>query len=195
MSHMDFIVLFVEGETEKEFYSTLFKYYFAQTKPKISGYKIINIKGISRFETKVPTKLKHEILKSHQASQLKVFCCYDTDVFELAQKPPTNWKIVRAKASELGISKFYEIKAIRMIEDWFLLDLIGLCNFLKIKPLSKIEGKNGLEKIKRLFKKGSKPKIYQKGSYTHKFIANLDIAKIRASIRNDLSELEKALKV
>ena len=99
----------------------------------------------------------------------KVFCCYDTDVFELAQKPPTNWQIVKKKVCELGIDDFNEIKATRMIEDWFLKDIEGLCKFLGIEIPKKLEGKDGLEKIKHLFRRGKKPKIYQKGSYSHKF--------------------------
>lgn len=191
----DFVVLFVEGETEKEFYGALMKFYFDNHKPVISGYKVINIKGISRFETKVSTKLKYEILPKHSASSLKVICCYDTDVFELAQKPPTNWQIVKRKVNDLGINSFFEIKAVSMIEDWFLKDIQGLCQYLNIEEPKKIEGKNGLEKIKSLFKRGKKPKIYQKGSYSHKFLPNLDFLKIRNSVNNELSIIETVLGV
>lgn len=41
--------------------------------------------------------------------KLKVICCYDSDVFELAQKPPANWTIVKKKVSDLGINEFEEI--------------------------------------------------------------------------------------
>ncbi len=193
MPKNDYIVLFVEGETEKEFYEVLFKYYLSSFKLTIGGYRIVNIKGISRFETKVSAKLKYEILPKHSSSTVKVFCCYDTDVFELAQKPPTNWEIVRKKVKELGISSFNEVKAIRMIEDWFLKDIDGLCKFLNIKVPKRLHGGNAIEKIKGIFKMGKKPKIYQKGSYTHKFVGNLNIAKIRGSISNELQELETIL--
>lgn len=192
-SKKDYIVLFVEGETEKEFYDALMKFYFQNYTPKIKGYKVFNVKGISRFETKVATKLKHEVVPKHDVSNIKVICCYDSDVFELAQKPPTNWQIVKKKVNELGITSFSEVKAIRMIEDWFLKDLKGLCQYLRIDEPKRVDGKDGLEKIKTLFKKGKTPKVYQKGSYSHKFIPNLDFLKIRASVNLELSTIEKAL--
>jgi hypothetical protein len=194
-SKKDYIVLFVEGETEKEFYDALMKFYFQNYTPKIKGYKVFNVKGISRFETKVATKLKYEVVPKHDVSNIKVICCYDTDVFELAQKPPTNWQIVKKKVNELRISNFSEVKATRMIEDWFLKDLKGLCQYLKIEEPRRVEGKDGLEKIKILFKKGKAPKIYQKGSYSHKFIPSLNFLTIRASVKLELSTIETALGV
>lgn len=194
-SKNDYIVFFVEGETEKEFYNALMKFYFQNYKPKIKGYKVFNVKGISRFETKVATKLKYEVVPKHDVSNIKVICCYDSDVFELAQKPPTNWQIVKKKVDELDISSFSEVKATRMIEDWFLKDLKGLCQYLKIYEPRRLDGKDGLEKIKILFKKGKTPKIYQKGSYSHKFIPSLNFLTIRTSIKFELSTIETALGV
>jgi hypothetical protein len=192
-SKKDYIVLFVEGETEKEFYNALMQFYFQNYNPKIKGYKVFNVKGISRFETKVSSKLKYEVVPKHDVLNIKVICCYDTDVFELAQKPPTNWQIVKKKVNELGITSFSEVKATRMIEDWFLKDLKGLCQYLKIDEPRRVEGKDGLDKIKTLFKKGKTPKIYQKGSYSHKFIPSLNFLTIRASIKSELSIIETAL--
>ncbi|SJZ62298.1 hypothetical protein [Sediminibacterium ginsengisoli] len=80
-----------------------------------------------------------------------------------------------------------------MIEDWFLKDLKGLCQYLKIEETKRVEGKDGLEKIKTLFKKGKKPKIYQKGSYSHKFIPSLNLLAIRNSVKIELSTVEDAL--
>lgn len=194
-SKNDYIVFFVEGETEKEFYNALMKFYFQNYKPKIKGYKVFNVKGISRFETKVATKLKYEVVPKHDVSNIKVICCYDSDVFELAQKPPTNWQIVKKKVDELDISSFSEVKATRMIEDWFLKDLKRLCQYLKIYEPRRLDGKDGLEKIKILFKKGKTPKIYQKGSYSHKFIPSLNFLTIRTSIKFELSTIETALGV
>ena len=194
-SKKDYIVLFVEGETEKEFYDALMKFYFQNYTPKINGYRVFNLKGISRFETKVATKLKYDVVPKHEVPNIKVICCYDTDVFELAQKPPTNWQIVKKKVNELCINSFSEVKATRMIEDWFLKDLKGLCQYLKIDKPRRVEGKDGLEKIKTLFKKGKNPKIYQKGSYSHKFIPSLNFLTIRASVKLELSIIETALDV
>lgn len=189
------VILFVEGETEKEFYDELIKYYRVNSKTPVISCKVYNVKGISRFENKVSSRLKLDIIPKHPNCEFKVVCCYDTDVFELAQKPPINWNIVEKKINELGINEFYEIKATRMIEDWFLKDISGLCNYLNIEIPKKIDGKTGFEKIKNLFKKGKKPKVYQKGSNSHKFIPSLNILLIRNAIIKELTSLEKALGV
>lgn len=190
-----FVILFVEGETEKEFYDALISYYKSKSKTKIIGCRTYNIKGIGRFESKVTSKLKFEIIPKHPNVSLKVICCYDSDVFELAQKPPVNWSLVKKKVNELGITEFEEIVAVRMIEDWFLKDIEGICKYLKVPVPKKLEGKNGYEKMKVLFKKGAKPKIYQKGSNSHKFVPSLDLKTIGESVKKELKVLEVALGV
>lgn len=189
------VILFVEGETEKEFYEALLKFYRQNSKTAILDCKIYNVKGISRFENKVTRKLKHEILPKYINITLKVICCYDTDIFELAQKPPINWSSVKKKVNELGIANFFEVRAVRMIEDWFLRDIRGLCHYLDIAATKRVDGKNGHDKMKNLFKKGNKPKIYQKGSGSHKFIPSLNILIIRNGVKEELCNLEKALGV
>ena len=79
-----------------------------------------------------------------------------------------------------------------MIEDWFIRDIQGICDFLKIKQPKKIK-QEGLVVLKELFKKSNK--IYQKGSYTHKFLEKLDLAKIIASLKGVFNDLENSLKV
>lgn len=190
------IVLFVEGDTEAEFYSLLIKHYRSISKKSFPEVKIFNLKGIGRFESKVTSKLKNDILKDKKYKDLevKVFCCYDTDVFELAKKPPTNWKKVKKDVADIGIKSFYEIKSERMIEDWFIKDLEGVCDFLGIKPPKK-KNSNGLEFLKELFKSCKKPKIYQKGSYTHKFLEKISIAKIIQSLKGVFDKLEEELNI
>ena len=154
--------------------------------------KIINLKGIGRFEARVISKLKNEILKDkkYKGLEISVFCCYDTDVFELAKKPPTNWTKVRKGVKGLGIKSFYEIKSEKMIEDWFIKDLDGICEFLKVKKPKKVS-QEGLKVLKELFKMSNK--IYQKGSYTHKFLEKLDLSKIISTLNGVFNDLEKRL--
>ena len=187
------VILFVEGDTEKEFFGILHKYYHDNSLSKLNTLKICNVKGIGRFESKVSSKLRHEIIPKFQGHKLVVACAYDTDVFELAQNPPTNWKVIRKKVAELGINEFHEIRAEKMIEDWFLKDIKGLCKFLKTVTPQKIEGKDGVEKMKKLFKRSNK--LYLKGHYSYKFISDLDIPLIRKAIGKQVLALEKALGV
>ena len=188
------ILLFVEGATDKEFYEALFKYYQSISKTRFAGnFNVINLNGIGRFEIKVPSKLKNELINKYKDTEIIVFCCYDTDVFELAEKPPTNWAVVREKVNKLSISKFFEVSASRMIEDWFLCDLTGLCEFLKLSKIPRVKGKNGYEKMKMLFRKGNK--AYQKGSNCHKFVPMLNIGGIRGKVKSQLSQIEMELGV
>lgn len=182
------IVLFVEGDTDKEFYQELINYYRGEISNNIPKIKIYNLKGIGRFENKVASKIKLEILPKYSPENISVFCCYDSDVFELGKKPPTNWKIVEKKLKELGINNFYRIVAKRMIEDWFLSDLDGLLSYLKLKKAPKLKGKDAYAKIKSLFKSGNK--IYQKGNSSHKFVPSLNIKKIRDNYSKELKKLE-----
>ena len=187
------IILFVEGETDKEFFDALISFYKGKSTKQIKDTKVVNIKGIGRYESKVPSKLKNELIPKYPNKKIIVFCSYDTDVFELAQKPPVNWKSLREKILELDVDSFYEIKAKLMIEDWFLKDIDGICTFLKINLQTKVVGKSGNDKMKWLFKKGNK--IYQKGSSCHRFVPSLDIEKIRNQSKGELSDLEKILGV
>jgi hypothetical protein len=187
------IIAFVEGDTEKEFFEALIKYYRINSTNSIHHIKIFNVKGIGRFEARVISKLKHDILINTAGEKISVVCCYDTDVFELAQKPPVNWEIIKRNVLALGIKEFIEVKAKRMLEDWLLKDVNGLCKYLKITPPKKIEGKDGLDKIKRLFKKGNK--LYIKGHNSVKFIPSLNISIIRKEVKAELVEFEKTLNV
>ena len=185
------VVLFVEGDTEKEFFDNLIIYYRANSSSKIGNTKVFNLKGIGRFERKAASKCKYQILNSYSSENVVVFCCYDSDVFDLAKKPPTNWKLVKKQLKDIQIVQFNEIIAVTMIEDWFLSSLDGLISFLKLKKTPKLKGKNAYEKIKILFKLGNK--IYQKGSNSHKFINYLDFSKIRKVRKKELKKLEKEL--
>ena len=186
------VVLFVEGDTEAEFYKLLINYYREKSNNPFPEVKIINLKGIGRFEARVISKLKNKILKDkkYKGLEISVFCCYDTDVFELAKKPPTNWTKVRKGVKGLGIKSFYEIKSEKMIEDWFIKDLDGICEFLKVKKPKKVS-QEGLKVLKELFKMSNK--IYQKGSYTHKFLEKLDLSKIISTLNGVFNDLEKRL--
>lgn len=188
------IVLFVEGDTEEEFYKLLIKYYRENTVNSFPEIKIFNLKGIGRFEGKVVSKLKNDILKNKKYKDLdiKVFCCYDTDVFELGKKPPTNWTKVKKQVKDLGIKSFNEIQSQKMIEDWFVLDMEGVCEYLGI-PVSKKKFSSGLITLKELFKSCKKPKIYQKGSYTHKFLEKINMENIILRLDGAFDKLEEEI--
>lgn len=188
------LILFAEGETDKEFFIFLIAYLRRKFKSyKLAKIEVFNARSISRYEAKVPMIFKNSILPKYNNHEIIIFCNYDLDIFELAQKPPVNWEIVKNKLTEYGATDVKLIPANKMIEDWFLKDIPGLCQFLNIPIPRRLEGKNGVEKISRLFKRGNK--VYQKGSYCHKFLPYLDFDKIRNAIKNELAEFERNLGV
>ena len=189
----DYIVIFVEGETEKEFYRELLNYYRSKQSHSLKAFRIIDIRGITRFENKMGLIVQNDILKKYDAGKVHIICCHDTDVFDFARKPPVDWVRVKNRMNRLGIGHFEQVKAKRMIEDWFIMDVDGLCKFLKLKAPKKMEGKDGYDKIKKLFKMGGK--IYIKGTYSQKFIPHLDMALVRIHAQVELEKLEKALGV
>lgn len=109
----------------------------------------------------------------------------------MTQNPPVDWKEVKKELKLYGATKIVQIVAEDMIEDWFLIDLQGLCKYLGIKEVPEIKGKNGEDKIKKLFRK--KQKIYIKGNYVHKFIDKLNLKLICDTIAEELATLEQYL--
>jgi len=182
------IVIFVEGQTEYVFYSKICSH-IQNIDKKTNKVIIKNLKGIGKFEYKAYSILKNEIIPKHKKKEIIVFCCYDSDAFNIPfqAKPPVDWNKVENKIKTLNISTIHHIKADESIEDWFLLDIDGLCNFLKIKRPKKVKGKNGYYKIKELFRTANK--IYQKGFNASNFVDNLDYDKLLDSLKTKLSEL------
>lgn len=189
------IVLLVEGDTEKTFYTRLIQYLQDKnsTKKRIEKLHIVNLKGVGNYGNKGPNKFKNEICRDNPDVEYNVFCAYDMDVFQsafiYAMKPPVDWKIVEKALRKHGALQVFHLKAFYMIEDWFLVDLEGLCKFLEIDVVQP-KGKNALEKIKNLFRK--KNKIYQKGS-TDQFISYLSMEKIYTQFYEVLNPLETCL--
>ncbi len=186
------IVIFVEGQTDEVFYKKICQHLRKSRKTKSKKLFVKNLKGIGNFEKKACAKIKNEINPKFPNSDLIVFCAYDTDVFNIPfqQKPPVNWVKLEEKLICEGVSKVFHIKAKEMIEDWFLIDVDGICKSLKIKPF-KPSGNNGYYKIKNLFKRANK--VYQKGYNINKFVDNLDYDKILKNIKDEISELDKHL--
>ncbi len=75
----------------------------------------------------------------------------------------------------------------KSIEDWMLYDLDGICKFLKIKNPPKLDGKNGIEKMNKLFKSKNKP--YIKGKKLKGLVNSLDMRKIASVVCREIKPL------
>ena len=188
------LILFVEGDTEVEFYKKLIANERNKTKNNRFNISIEckNVKGIGNFKNNVIRKFEKEIKPKYNKYEFTIVLCSDTDVFELESKPPVNWNEVISKLRELGAQNIIIIKAEKCIEDWFLYDSKSILSFLKLNKSTKVKGKNGYDKLKNLFKKANK--MYFKGMNCKDLIDVLDIEKISSKVYNQLKPLLEALK-
>lgn len=189
-------VLFVEGDTEVEFYKQVIAnarklhpagkfdtYIEYRSVGGVGGFKNI---ALRKFIKQVKTKYDNDC-------EFTVVLCSDTDVFEFASKPPIKWNEVKKELEANGAKKVIHVQAKRSIEDWFLYDLEGILKFLRLAKNTKVSGKNGYDKLQRLYKQANK--IYYKGIKSNGMIAHLDIDKIADEVKDQLNPLYKVLGV
>lgn len=190
------LVLFVEGDTEVEFYKQVIAnarklhpagkfdtYIEYRSVGGVGGFKNI---ALRKFIKQVKTKYDNDC-------EFMVVLCSDTDVFEFASKPPIKWNEVKKELEANGAKKVIHVQAKRSIEDWFLYDLEGILKFLRLAKNTKVSGKNGYDKLQRLYKQANK--IYYKGIKSNGMIAHLDIDKIADEVKDQLNPLYKVLGV
>lgn len=183
------VVIFVEGETDEEFYNALKSEIRSRQGMLPCPVKVINAGGIGNFKNKVIRKFTKDYLPKYDNYDIHVVLCYDTDVFELQKNPPVNFTEISKALYSAGAKKVYKIKAKQSIEDWFLYDLDGIASYLNTSKdkLRKPSGKNGYEKINSLF--SSKNKVYIKGKKLEGFISSLNINAIMSNICSEISPL------
>lgn len=190
------LVLFVEGETEVEFYKQVVAN-ARKRHPKgmfDTSIEYRCIKGFGGFKNEVIRKFVKDIkVKYKDNCVFTVALCRDTDVFEFSQKPPIRWDEVGNALLENGACQVIHIEARHCIEDWFLYDAKSIIAFLRLNKKTKVSGKSGYEKLQRLYKQANK--VYYKGIKSNGMIGHLDIEKIADAVKEHLNPLYKALGV
>lgn len=189
------VVIFVEGDTDEVFFKSMLEYYKSVTKTELVPSVVFNLKGVTRYTSKLLAKLKNDILpdaKSKNISIRTVCCSYDTDVFEVRNPLMVNWDSIHKSIKRMGVENFIRIGVCSSIEDWILDDIEGLCNYLKLKQIPKsLKGTNGNDKLCDLYFKARR--TYSKGYATREMIKVLNFEKIRLKRLAVLIELEEAL--
>jgi hypothetical protein len=135
------IAIFVAGDTEVEFYKKLIENIRPlcnERKFNLSKVIIRNLKGIGNYKNRACRIFTNDIRSNNPGISFRVFLCYDTDVFEFSKKPPVKWKDVEKILIENGAEKVVHIKAKKSIEDWFLIDLTGVCRYLRLSSNSSL---------------------------------------------------------
>lgn len=191
------VVLFVEGDTDELFFKALIEHYRQKSKKQLLPCSICNLKGVTRYTSKLLAKLKNEYLPDarHKAYNIQTVCCsYDTDVFEVKHPLMVDWKVLEKKVKKLGVEHFVQIGVKSAIEDWILDDIESICAFLKIKTVPKaLKGSDGFSKLADLYAKAHR--TYQKGYATKELIATLNMGNIVKKRKDALVQLEGVLGV
>ena len=191
------VLIFVEGDTDEVFFKALIDYYASVSSNKLLPYDVCNLKGVTRYSSKLLAKLKNEYLPTAKTGsyKIKTVCCsYDTDVFEVKQPQIVKWDAIGKSVKRMGIDEFIRVGVKSSIEDWILDDMHGICNFLRLKQVpSSLKGINGYQKLLDLYNKARK--TYKKGYETKELINALDMSAIRYKRQNVLAPLEEALGV
>ena len=190
------LILFVEGDTEIEFYKKVVAH--AQSLRPTNRFdthiEYCNVKGFGGFKSNMLRKLKNEIKRKYGENCIyTVVLCSDTDVFDFSPKPPIKWKEIEKELRKNDVSKIIHVKAKHSIEDWFLCDIEGIIKFLRLAKNTKTSGKNGYEKLQNLYKQANK--VYFKGAKSNDMISRLDIDKIVHSVSDQLKPLYDLLGV
>ena len=191
------IIIFVEGDTDEVFFKALLDYYKSSSQVPLTPCEVINLKGVTRYTSKLLAKLRNEILpeaKRKNTSIQTICCTYDTDVFEVRNPLIVNWDSIRSKIRRMGVESFIRIGVSSSIEDWILDDIEGICTYLKLKQIPKsLKGANGNARLCDLYSKARR--IYSKGYTAREMISSLNFSVIRDKRLSSLQELEKALGV
>lgn len=191
------VVIFVEGDTDEVFFKALLEYYKSVSQTELVSCEVCNLKGVTRYTSKLLAKLKNDILPDAKSKNIcirTVCCSYDTDVFEVRNPLMVNWDSIRKSIKRMGVDDFIRIGVCSSIEDWILDDMEGLCAYLKLKQMPKsLKGADGNAKLCDLYSRAQR--TYSKGYATREMIKALDIATIRSKRLSVLHELEQALGV
>ena len=127
------VTVFVEGDTEVDFYKKLISY----LRDKNGGHfsckvDVKNVKGVGNYQSKVSRIFLYGVKPKNSNCLYKVALCYDTDAFQFSRKPPVDWDAVVADLTKEGVSEVCQVRAITSIEDWFLYDTQCLRQFLNL---------------------------------------------------------------
>ncbi len=190
------LVLFVEGDTEVEFYKQIIanarKLHPAGRFDTSIEYR--NVKGVGGFKSIALRKFTKDIkMKYDNNCKFTIILCSDTDIFDFAPKPPIKWDEIEKELLDNGAEKIIHVQAEKSIEDWFLYDLESIFGFLRLSKKTKVSGKNGYDKLQHLYRQANK--VYYKGIRSNGMIGRLNIEKIADAVKEQLNPLYEALGV
>ncbi len=185
------VALFAEGPTEVEFYkAVVIEARNLMGTPYPCNIEYIDMRGIGNYKKDALRKF-NKLKKDLPGKEIFVYLCIDDDVFEFSKKPPFDKNELQKSLLEAGAKKATYIIAKQSIEEWFLCDLEGVLNYLRLPKTTKRPNGNGQEALKKLFKMANK--LYVKGTKVEGFVGKLNIKKIINTYCRSFKPLCKAL--
>lgn len=172
-------LIYVEGDTEEEFFKKLFVKYL-RGMPR----KTINLNGNFSIYNKILDKTLF-IIRNKRSIMVRIFCFIDRESRD--HNPPLSISILRRRIKDTPELKKRVLSAdlilaTQMIESWFFHDIEGIYKFLKTprhertpnkyRPVERFSAND----LSRLFTRYRK--VYIKGKKGHNFANHLDIDKI-----------------
>ena len=168
-------VIFVEGDTEVDFYKKLVSYYRNQHGGRLCcRVEIRNVRGVGNYQSKVVRTFRKSIIPQYPGYEYHVILSYDSDVFEFSRKPQVDLDSVVKELKQSGAVNVEQVKAVRSIEDWFLYDTEGLRKFLHLPSKFQMKGYSGQKGLEELFRKAKR--TYIKGSACKGLVDALDMS-------------------
>lgn len=184
------ILFLYEGETEGEFYPSLFAKYLPLHEKKIL-FKKKCLKGNFNINSKVTNAIynfvqkiqRKEVLShsGHPIKIVKVFIALDREG-NLPVEPPINLLEIKRRVNNRIVKDISLIVATQDLESWLFIDIENIYKYLRV-PVSKrsikkyknYESLNNkdLTKLFKIYKKN-----YQKGKRVEDFLKALDLEKI-----------------
>jgi len=184
-------LLLVEGDTDEVFYKRIKNDFLTGcriTVEKLYGLYNINAKVINRIV---------DYSRQHKDEKIRVYCCFDRDS-RYGQIPEFDIKKIRKYVKDENIRTILSVNLIiatQQIESWFLYDIEGIYEYIKV-PRSQRNPKAfrppekfGYRHLQRLFERYGK--TYTKGKKAGNFINHLDTDKIVSNCK----ELHQGIKL
>lgn len=207
------IALIVEGATEKMFYQVCLERCCDACPPAHMDKELLDgdvcfvIRGCSHGERLVMFHSMDTITQMPNAGAWfnrackgkfpavpwSVFLCYDADEYNhpVSKFREGDWARLREEIEE-GAENVFDLAAEADIEDVLMCDYAGVLAWLLLAPDTPVpSGRNGKNKLRRLFQLSGRRGAYHAGERSRGFVESLDMAQIEAQVPFDLGELRR----
>lgn len=171
------LTIFVEGDTDKLFFSLLISFLFKNANKKPWDkyrFKIVALNGICNADSMIKDNVLY--LKDKDKFDDTVCLIHDTDAFEFQKKPPISIERVERISKQSGCS-FLEIPISHNVEDMIAFSLNEILNYLGLPKNHQIpKDLTGLELLKKLHKDAGQ--YYIKGNKCEELLKCLNYSSI-----------------